>query len=132
MLLEQKLCEDADKEQATFERLDQELQKAAAVHERMRSVHSERDAELEHYRSLITNMQERWQAVSAQIDLRQRELDNLARQMKLYRDSYDWLITWAADAKQRQEKSCAAPIRGASMLKDQLAQEKVRYRILKE
>ncbi|XP_031442469.1 plectin-like [Clupea harengus] len=119
-----KLCEDADKEQATFERLDQELQKAAAVHDRMRSVHSERDAELEHYRSLITNMQERWQAVSAQIDLRQRELDNLAHQMKLYRDSYDWLITWAADAKQRQEKSCAAPIRGASMLKDQLAQEK--------
>ncbi|KAL2079914.1 hypothetical protein ACEWY4_023707 [Coilia grayii] len=119
-----KLHEDAKTEQATFERLDRDLQKAVAVHERMRSVHSERDAELEHYRSLVTNLQERWQAVFAQIDLRQRELDNLARQMKLYRDSYAWLITWAADAKQRQEKSCAAPIGDSKALRDRLVQEK--------
>ncbi|XP_041932164.1 plectin a isoform X4 [Alosa sapidissima] len=119
-----KLRVDAEEEQATFECLDRELQKAVAVHDRMRMVHSERDAELEHYRTLVCNLQERWQAVFAQIDLRQRELDNLGRQMKLYRDSYDWLINWSADAKQRQEKSCAAPISGSKTLKDQLAQEK--------
>ncbi|XP_063042063.1 plectin a isoform X4 [Engraulis encrasicolus] len=119
-----KLRGDAEKEQSTFERLDRDLQKAVAAHERMRSVHSERDAELEHYRASVTNLQERWQAMMAQIELRQRELDNLERQMKLYRESYGWLITWAADAKQRQEKSCAAPIGDSKTLKDRLTQEK--------
>ena len=123
---------NAEGEQPVFDGLEGGLGKAASVSERMSRVHSERDAELEHYRQLHTSLQDRWQAVYAQIDLRLWELEQLGRQLGYYRESYDWLITWAADAKQRQEKSCAAPIRGASMLKDQLAQEKVRYRILKE
>ncbi|KAM4630364.1 plectin a isoform 2-T2 [Polymixia lowei] len=115
---------EADADQAAFDHLQEELKKAAAINDRMTQVHSERDADLEHYRQLVSGLLERWQAVFAQIDLRQRELDLLGRQMRSYRESYDWLIRWLVEAKQRQEKIQAVPIGDSKALKEQLAQEK--------
>lgn len=91
----------------------------------MSQVHSERDVELDHYKQLVTGLQERWQAVFAQLDLRQKELDLLGKNMQDYRQIYDWLIHWIADAKQRQEKIQAMPINDINALKEQFAQEKV-------
>lgn len=108
-----------------FDRLEAELQDAVAVNERMSRVHSERDAELDHYVQLVASLKERWQAVFAQFKLRQRELDLLGKQMQNYRQSYDWLIQWITDAKQRQENIQATPISDSKALKEQLAQEKV-------
>lgn len=108
-----------------FDSMDEELQKASAVSDKMSRVHSERDVELDHYRQLTSSLQDRWKAVFTQIDLRQRELEQLGRQLGYYRESYDWLIRWIADAKQRQEKVQAMPITDSKTLKDQLAQEKV-------
>lgn len=108
-----------------FDRLQDELKRATTVNDKMTRVHSERDAELEHYRQLVSSLLERWQAVFAQIDLRQRELDLLGRQMRSYHESYDWLIHWLSEAKQRQEKIQAVPISDSKALKEQLAQEKV-------
>ena len=118
---------NAEGEQPVFDGLEGGLGKAASVSERMSRVHSERDAELEHYRQLHTSLQDRWQAVYAQIDLRLRELEQLGRQLGYYRESYDWLICWIADAKQRQEKIQAVPITDSKTLKEQLAQEKVTH-----
>ncbi|KAJ8000282.1 hypothetical protein DPEC_G00203220 [Dallia pectoralis] len=115
---------EAESDQKTFDALQRELTKATAVNEQMTRVHSERDNELEHYRQLVAGLEERWQAVFVQFDLRQRELDFLGRQMRCYRESYDWLIRWLCDAKQRQEKIQAVPIGDSMALKQQLAQEK--------
>ncbi len=95
------------------------------MNDRMSQLHSERDIELEHYRQLVGNLKDRWQAVFAQIELRQRELDLQSRQMQAYKQSYDWLIRWIADAKQRQDKLHAVPIGGSKALQEQLNQEKV-------
>ncbi|XP_039973200.1 plectin isoform X6 [Xiphias gladius] len=119
-----KMRGEAEGEQPVFDSLDEELKKASAVSDKMSRVHSERDAELDHYRQLLTSLQDRWKAVFTQIDLRQRELEQLGRQLGYYRESYDWLICWIADAKQRQEKIQAVPISDSKTLKDQLAQEK--------
>ncbi|XP_077051492.1 plectin a isoform X6 [Siphateles boraxobius] len=119
----QKLRSEAEGKQATFDRLEEELQRATAVTDRMSQLHSERDIELEHYRQLVGNLKDRWQAVFAQIELRQRELDLLSRQMQAYRQSWDWLIRWIADAKQRQDKLHALPI-DSKALQEQLTQEK--------
>lgn len=108
-----------------FDRLEAELQDAVAVNEQMSRVHSERDAELDHYMQLVASLKERWEAVFAQFKLRQRELDLLGRQMQNYRQSYDWLIQWITDAKQRQEKIQTFPISDIKDLKEQLAQEQV-------
>ncbi|XP_076865914.1 plectin a isoform X6 [Brachyhypopomus gauderio] len=111
-------------DQPAFERLEAEFGKAAAVSERLLHVGGERDVELEHYRQLVAGLKERWQAVLAQLELRQRELDALGKHSRAYRQSYDWLIRWTADAKQRQEQIQAAPISDTAALKVQLAQEK--------
>uniref|UniRef100_A0A667ZH58 Plectin n=1 Tax=Myripristis murdjan TaxID=586833 RepID=A0A667ZH58_9TELE len=119
-----KLRGEAEADQVVFDRLQDELKRATTVNDKMTRVHSERDAELEHYRQLVSSLLERWQAVFAQIDLRQRELDLLGRQMRSYHESYDWLIRWLGEAKQRQEKIQAVPIGDSKALKEQLAQEK--------
>ncbi|KAM9512208.1 plectin-like isoform 3-T3 [Salvelinus alpinus] len=119
-----KMRAEAEGEKPAFDSLEGELGKAAAVSEKMSRVHSERDAELDHYRHLLSGLQDRWQAVFSQMDLRQRELEQLGRQLGYYRESYDWLIHWIGDAKQRQEKIQAVPISDSKTLKEQLAQEK--------
>ncbi|XP_050931745.1 plectin isoform X4 [Lates calcarifer] len=119
-----KMRAEAEGEQPVFDSLEEELKKASAVSDKMSRVHSERDVELDHYRQLLSSLQDRWKAVFTQIDLRQRELEQLGRQLGYYRDSYDWLIRWIADAKQRQEKIQAVPITDSKTLKEQLAQEK--------
>uniref|UniRef100_A0A672L9V6 Plectin b n=1 Tax=Sinocyclocheilus grahami TaxID=75366 RepID=A0A672L9V6_SINGR len=115
---------EAETQRPVFDDMESKLAKATAVSQRMLQVHSERDAELDHYRQLLGSLQDRWRTVFAQIDLRQRELEQLGRQLGYYRESYDWLIRWIADAKQRQEKIQAVPIIDSKMLKEQLAQEK--------
>ncbi|KAM6910391.1 plectin isoform 2-T2 [Xenentodon cancila] len=119
-----KMRAEAEGEQPVFDSLEEEVKKASVVSDKMSRVHSERDAELDHYRQLMSSLQDRWKAVFTQIDLRQRELEQLGRQLGYYRESYDWLICWIADAKQRQENIQAVPITNSQTLKDQLAQEK--------
>lgn len=125
----QKMRGEAEGQKPMFDALEGELAKATAVSERMALVHRERDAELDHYKQQLSNLQERWHAVFAQIDLRQRELEQLGKQLSYYRESYDWLIRWIADAKQRQENIQAVPITDSKTLKDQLAKEKVQHHI---
>ncbi|XP_051920528.1 plectin isoform X25 [Hippocampus zosterae] len=119
-----KMRAEAEAEQPVFDSLEEELKKASIVSDKMSRVHSERDAELDHYRQLQSSIQDRWKAMFTQIDLRQRELEQLGRQLGYYRDSYDWLITWIADAKQRQERIQTVPITDTKTLKEQLALEK--------
>lgn len=121
---------EAEADQVVFDRLQDELKRATAINDKMTRIHSERDAELEHYRLLVNSLLERWQAVFAQIDLRQRELDLLGRHMKSYHESYEWLIRWLGEARERQEKIQAVPIGDNKALKEQLAEEKVLYRRL--
>lgn len=116
---------EAEADQVVFDRLQDELGRATAINDKMTRIHGERDAELEHYRQLVNNLLERWQAVFAQIDLRQRELDLLRRHMNTYRGSYEWLIRWLREARQRQEKIQAVPIGDSKALKEQLVEEKV-------
>jgi len=122
----QKMRVEAEGEQPVFDSLEEELKKATVVSDKMSRVHSERDVELDHYRQLLSGLQDRWKAVFAQMDIRQRELDQLGRQLGYYRQSYDWLIRWISDAKERQEKIQAVSITDSKTLNEQLTQEKVR------
>lgn len=121
----QKMRVEAETQRPVFDDMEGELAKATSVSQRMLQVYTERDTELDHYRQLLSSLQDRWRAVFAQIDLRHRELEQLGRQQGYYRESYDWLIRWIADAKQQQEKIQAVPIIDSKTLKEQLAQEKV-------
>ncbi|KAJ6661540.1 hypothetical protein lerEdw1_014450 [Lerista edwardsae] len=110
--------------QPLFSTLEADLGKASEVNERMVRGHSERDLDLDRYCERVQQLLERWQAVLAQIDLRQRELDQLGRQMRYYRQCYDGLMQWLREARQRQESLQAVPIASSQGVREQLLQEK--------
>lgn len=125
IFIRQAMHAEAEGDQVIFDRLQGELKKATVVNDKMTRIHSERDAELEHYRQLVNSLLDRWQVLFAQMDLRRRELDLLGRHMNSYKESYEWLIHWLGQARQRQEKIQAVPIGDSKALKEQLAEEKV-------
>ncbi|XP_068953172.1 plectin isoform X11 [Petaurus breviceps papuanus] len=119
-----KLRTQVEAQQPLFAGLNEELRAAQEVGERMQQKHGERDAELERWRERVTQLLERWQAVLAQIDLRQRELDQLGRQLRYYRESAEPLNAWLLSAKQRQEQIQAVPLADSQVVREQLQQEK--------
>ncbi|KAJ7399742.1 Plectin [Pitangus sulphuratus] len=119
-----RLRAQAEGHQPFFSTLETDLGKAKDVNERMVRGHSERDVDLERYRERVQQLLERWQAVLGQADLRQRELDQLGRQLRYYRQSCDALRQWICDARQRQEAIQAVPITDSQAVREQLLQEK--------
>ena len=123
---------EAEADQVVFDRLQDVVRQASVINDKMTRIHGERDAQLEHNRQLVESLLERWQAIFAQIDLRQRELDLLGRHMSIYRGSYDWLIRWLREARQRQENIQALPLGDGTVLNDQLAKGKVAKALKRE
>ncbi|XP_073488427.1 plectin isoform X2 [Aquarana catesbeiana] len=110
--------------QPLFNGLENDLSKAREVSDRMLKVHSERDVDLDRYREKVQMLLERWQAIVLQIDVRQRELEQLGKQLRYYRESYEWLIRWITEAKKRQEKIQSVTITDSRTVKEQLLEEK--------
>nr|KAF6270855.1 plectin [Myotis myotis] len=119
-----KLRAQAEAQQPVFDALRDELRGAQEVGERLQQRHGERDVEVERWRERVAQLLERWQAVLAQNDLRQRELEQLGRQLRYYRESADPLGAWLQDAKQRQEQIQALPLANSQAVREQLRQEK--------
>ena len=121
----QKLRVQAEAQQPVFDALRDELRGAQEVGERLQRQHGERDVEVERWRERVAPLLERWQGVLAQTDVRQRELEQLGRQLRYYRESADPLDAWLQDAKQRQERIQAVPLADSQAVREQLRQEKV-------
>uniref|UniRef100_A0A8I3RTC1 Plectin n=1 Tax=Canis lupus familiaris TaxID=9615 RepID=A0A8I3RTC1_CANLF len=119
-----KLRVQAEAQQPVFDALRDELRGAQEVGERLQRQHGERDVEVERWRERVAPLLERWQAALAQTDVRQRELEQLGRQLRYYRESADPLGTWLQDAKQRQERIQAVPLANSQAVREQLQQEK--------
>ncbi|XP_032271394.1 plectin isoform X7 [Phoca vitulina] len=119
-----KLRVQAEAQQPVFDALRDELRGAQEVGERLQRQHGERDVDVERWRERVAPLLERWQAVLAQTDVRQRELEQLGRQLRYYRESADPLDAWLQDAKQRQEQIQAVPLADSQAVREQLRQEK--------
>nr|XP_008533316.1 PREDICTED: plectin [Equus przewalskii] len=119
-----KLRAQAEAQQPMFDALRDELRGAQEVGERLQQRHGERDVEVERWRERVAQLLERWQAVLAQTDLRQRELEQLGRQLRYYRESADPLGAWLQDAKRRQEQIQAMVLADSRAVREQLRQEK--------
>ncbi|XP_027949276.1 plectin-like isoform X1 [Eumetopias jubatus] len=119
-----KLRVQAEAQQPVFDALRDELRGAQEVGERLQRQHGERDVDVERWRERVAPLLERWQAVLAQTDVRQRELEQLGRQLRYYRESADPLDAWLQDAKQRQEQIQSVPLADSRAVREQLRQEK--------
>ncbi|XP_075405252.1 plectin isoform X3 [Tenrec ecaudatus] len=114
----------AEAQRPVFDGLREELRAAQEVGERLQQRHGERDVEVDRWRERTSQLLERWQAVLAQADGRQRELEQLGRQLRYYRESAGPLGAWLQDAKQRQEQIQAVPLASSQVVREQLRQEK--------
>uniref|UniRef100_A0A8B9J267 Plectin n=1 Tax=Amazona collaria TaxID=241587 RepID=A0A8B9J267_9PSIT len=113
----------AEGHQPLFSTLETDLSKAKEVNERMVRGHSERDVDLERFRERVQQLLERWRGVLAQADLRHRDLEQLGRQLRSYRESCAALRCWLQEARRRQEEIQAVPITGSAGVRQQLLQE---------
>ncbi|KAM6350464.1 plectin [Podargus strigoides] len=119
-----RLRAQAEGHQPVFATLESDLGAVKEVSERLATGHEERDVDLERFRERVQQLRERWGAVLAQSDLRQRQLDQLGRQLRCYRESCDALRRWIRDARQRQEEIQAVPVTDSATVRQQLLQEK--------
>ncbi|XP_042071570.1 dystonin isoform X12 [Haplochromis burtoni] len=96
---------EIDERQESFHDMEDELQKARLISDRMFKAHNERDFDLDWHKEKADQLSERWQNIHSQIDSRLRDLDGISKSLKHYRDSYSSLDEWVRDMEAAQLKA---------------------------
>ncbi|XP_069395304.1 microtubule-actin cross-linking factor 1 isoform X22 [Paralichthys olivaceus] len=93
---------EIDEKQEVFHDMEDELQKARVISDRMFKAHNERDFDLDWHKEKADQLSERWQNIHSQIDSRLRDLDGVNKSLKHYRDSYSNLDEWVSEMEAAQ------------------------------
>ncbi|XP_029031772.1 dystonin isoform X27 [Betta splendens] len=93
---------EVDERQEVFHDMEDELQKARVISDRMFKAHNERDFDLDWHKEKADQLSERWQSIHSQIDGRLRDLDGISKSLKHYRDSYATLDEWVREMEAAQ------------------------------
>ncbi|KAF7658665.1 hypothetical protein LDENG_00009540 [Lucifuga dentata] len=95
---------EIDEQQEIFHDMEDELQKARVISERMFKTHNERDFDLDWHKEKADQMSERWHNIHSQIESRLRDLEGISKSLKYYRDSYSSLDEWVREMEAAQLK----------------------------
>ncbi|XP_076019188.1 dystonin isoform X10 [Genypterus blacodes] len=95
---------EIDEKQEVFHNMEDELQKARGISERMFKAHNERDFDLDWHKEKADQLCERWHNIHSQIDGRLRDLEGIGKSLKYYRDSYSSLHEWVGEMEEAQVK----------------------------
>ncbi|CAG6017434.1 unnamed protein product [Menidia menidia] len=96
---------EIDEQQEVFHDMEDELQRARVISDRMFKAHNERDFDLDWHKEKADQLSERWQNIHSQIDSRLRDLDGICKSLKHYRDSYCSLNEWVGELEALQLKT---------------------------
>ncbi|XP_068423332.1 dystonin isoform X15 [Clinocottus analis] len=96
---------EIDEKQEVFHDMEDELQRARVISDRMFKAHNERDFDLDWHKEKADQLSERWQNIHSQIDSRLRDLDGTSKSLKHYRDSYSGLDEWVREMEAAQIKA---------------------------
>ncbi|XP_034538619.1 dystonin [Notolabrus celidotus] len=96
---------EIDEQQEVFHDMEDELQKARVISDRMFKAHNERDFDLDWHKEKADQLSERWQNIHSQIDSRLRDLDGISKSLKHYKDSFSNLDEWAGEMEAAQLKA---------------------------
>ncbi|KAL7384244.1 hypothetical protein ABVT39_026968 [Epinephelus coioides] len=116
---------EIDEKQEVFHDMEDELQKARVISDRMFKAHNERDFDLDWHKEKADQLSERWQNIHSQIDSRLRELDGISKSLKHYRDSYSSLDEWVRDMEVEQLKAQENKPEDSKALAELLNKQKV-------
>ncbi|XP_056148223.1 dystonin [Lampris incognitus] len=116
---------EIDEKQEVFHNMQDELQKARAISDRMFKAHNERDFDLEWHKEKADQLSERWLNVHSQIDSRLRDLEGISKSLKYYKDSYNTLNDWVTDMEATQLKAQENKPEDSKALSELLNKQKV-------
>ncbi|XP_062375938.1 dystonin [Sardina pilchardus] len=95
---------EIDEKREVFHDLEDELQKARVISDRMFKTHNERDFDLDWHKEKADQLGERWSSVHSQIESRLRDLEGISKSLKYYKDAYGSLDEWATELETVQMK----------------------------
>ncbi|KAM4606986.1 dystonin [Polymixia lowei] len=116
---------EIDEKQEVFHDMEDELQKARAISDRMFKAHNERDFDLDWHKEKADQLSERWHNVHSQIDSRLRDLEGISKSLKYYKDSYSSLDEWVSEMEVAQLKAQENKPEDSKALAELLNQQKV-------
>ncbi|XP_022618983.1 dystonin isoform X2 [Seriola dumerili] len=116
---------EIDEQQEVFHDMEDELQKARVISDRMFKAHNERDFDLDWHKEKADQLSERWQNIHSQIDSRLRDLDGINKSLKHYRDSYSSLDEWVTEMEEAQLKAQENKPEDSKALAELLNKQKV-------
>ncbi|XP_036402094.1 LOW QUALITY PROTEIN: dystonin [Megalops cyprinoides] len=116
---------EIDDKRGVFHDLEDELQKARAISDRMFKTHNERDFDLDWHKEKADQLGERWQNVHSQIENRLRDLEGIGKSLKYYRDTYNSLDEWNKEMQATQLKMQENQPEDSKSLAELLNQQKV-------
>ncbi|XP_041108040.1 dystonin-like isoform X11 [Polyodon spathula] len=116
---------EIDEKREVFHALEDELQKARAVSDRMFKMHNERDFDLDWHKEKADQLAERWQNVHSQIENRLRDLECICKSLKYYKDTYEPLDDWIKEMEDTQRKMQENQPEDSKALAELLNQQKL-------
>ncbi|XP_051506822.1 dystonin-like [Myxocyprinus asiaticus] len=116
---------EIDERREVLHELEDELQKARVVSERMFKTHNERDFDLDWHKEKADQLKERWQNIHSQIENRLRDLEGICKSLKYYKDTYNNLDEWSKEMEAKQLKMQENQPEDSKALAEFLNQQKV-------
>ncbi|TRY65247.1 hypothetical protein DNTS_014059, partial [Danionella cerebrum] len=116
---------EIDEKREVFHDLEDELQKARLVSERMFKAHNERDFDLDWHKEKAEQLKERWQGIHSQIENRLRDLEGISKSLKYYTETFSGLNEWSKEMEMKQRKAQENQPEDSKALAEFLNQQKV-------
>ncbi|KAJ8377714.1 hypothetical protein AAFF_G00254480 [Aldrovandia affinis] len=116
---------EIDEKREVFHDLEDELQKARTISDRMFKTHNERDFDLDWHKEKADQLGDRWHSVHSQIENRLRDLEGIGKSLKYYRDAYSSLDEWNLEMEENQLKMQENQPEDSKALAELLNQQKV-------
>ncbi|XP_072533688.1 dystonin isoform X14 [Salminus brasiliensis] len=116
---------EIDDRREVFHDLEDELQKARVISDRMFKTHNERDFDLDWHKEKAEQIGERWRNVHSQIENRLRDLEGISKSLKYYKDTYSSLDEWSKEMEANQRKAQENQPEDSKALAELVNQQKV-------
>uniref|UniRef100_A0A670JE80 Microtubule actin crosslinking factor 1 n=1 Tax=Podarcis muralis TaxID=64176 RepID=A0A670JE80_PODMU len=110
-----------------FAMLEDDLARAKVVTDQLYRLKQERSPDLERYQEKGSQLWDRWQRVSLQIETRRTELESIEEVLSDYRNCHGALIQWIEETTTQQELMKPGQAEDSRVLSEQLSQQMVRF-----
>ncbi|XP_072836449.2 microtubule-actin cross-linking factor 1 isoform X14 [Pogona vitticeps] len=119
----QQWVSEVSEKKTVFSTLEEDLAKAKVVADQLYRLKQEHSPDLERYQEKGTQLWDRWQRVSLQMETRQSELESIEQVLSDYRNCHGALIQWIEEAMAQQELMKPGQAEESKVLSEQLSQQ---------